>query len=130
MTPRNTPRAAAAPSSEVAAVRPVTALRRQSRLAQWYPIWRLVSALATLALGVILPFGGYWWGLVFVAFGLATLILTRFGQAWRELTPGQKAVALPGLLIGTAIEILIAIECVILLAAGWLGSGSRSARRR
>jgi len=59
------------------------------RLAQWYPIWRLGSALAALAPGVIMPFGGYRWGLGLVAFGLVTLILARFGQAWRELTPDQ-----------------------------------------
>lgn len=109
-------------------IRTLPAVRRQSRLAQWYPIWRLVSGLCTLALGIFLPIGGYWWGLVFVVLGLTTLILTRMGQRWRELTPGQKSAALPGLLIGTAIEILIAVECVILLVWGIFGSGSKQRR--
>ncbi len=118
-----------APRPAPATVVALPRVRQRSRLAAWYPTWRLVSGLITGSLGLLLPFYGMWWGLVFIPIGLATVLITRFGQAWHELTPRQKAVALPGLLIGTAIEILIAIECVILLAAGWLGSGSRSARR-
>jgi formate hydrogenlyase subunit 3/multisubunit Na+/H+ antiporter MnhD subunit len=51
-------------------------------------------------------------GVIFAMNGIAALTYTRFGKVWWGLTPGERAAAIPGLVLGTLASIVLCLVFV------------------
>lgn len=84
----------------------------------------LYEGIAAVVVGAMLSIAGFaggglglaLFGLLCVAAGLATLIITKKGTVWQGLQPSQRAAAWPGRIIGWAPAVLVALLFRLLCA--------------